>query len=106
MSKLNCWEYKQCGREPNGVNSVALGVCPASVETRLDGVHGGKNAGRSCWVPAATLCADRVQGTYGQKFGECSKCEFYRRVKEEEATKFLFAPLLLKKLGQWPETNY
>ncbi len=106
MSKLNCWEFKKCGREPGGLRAAELGVCPASVETRLDGVHGGKNGGRSCWIPAQTLCKDRVQGSYGQKFGECSVCAFYKKVKEEEQAKFLFSPLLLKKLGIWPETNY
>jgi len=44
MKKPNCWEFKQCGREPGGLLSDELGVCPASTETRLDGVHGGKNA--------------------------------------------------------------
>lgn len=106
MSKLNCWEFKQCGREPGGANASELGVCPAATEERLDGVHDGKNAGRSCWIMAQTLCGDKVQGTYGQKFGECSKCAFYKKVKLEEEPKFQFSPLLLKRLGSWPETNY
>lgn len=106
MERLNCWEYKNCGREPGGARAAELGVCPASTEARLDGVHGGKNAGRSCWIMAETLCGDKVQGTYGQKFGECSQCGFYKKVKTEEETKFQFSPLLLKRLGHWPETNY
>jgi hypothetical protein len=106
MSKLNCWEFKKCGREPGGARVLELGVCPAAIETRLDGIHEGKNAGRSCWILNATLCEDKVQGTYGQKFSQCSQCPFYKKVKSEEETKFQFSPLLLKRLGQWPETNY
>ncbi len=48
--KLNCWEWKQCGREPGGVNVASLGICPASTEMKMNGVHGGKNGGRTCWI--------------------------------------------------------
>ena len=49
----NCWEHKKCGREPGGSETESLGVCPAAVESRLDGVHGGRNAGRACWIVGA-----------------------------------------------------
>ena len=45
MSKINCWEFKKCCREQNGSQIDELGVCPVFEEKRLDGVHGGKNAG-------------------------------------------------------------
>ncbi len=56
MKKLNCWEMKNCGREPGGAHANNLGICSATVETRLDGIHDGRNAGRSCWVVAGTPC--------------------------------------------------
>ena len=46
--KLNCWEAMDCGRHKGGKKVDELGVCPASLEKRLDGVNGGVNGGRSC----------------------------------------------------------
>jgi hypothetical protein len=89
MSKKNCWEYKKCGREPEGANVHELGVCPTSTATRLDGIHGGKNGGRVCWAIAGSMCDGEVQGTYEQKYGECIICDFYHSVKREETDNFL-----------------
>lgn len=52
--KKNCWEFKNCGREFGGIKARELGVCPASTDERLNGIHNGENAGRSCWV--VTCC--------------------------------------------------
>jgi len=98
MKKLNCWEFKKCGREPGGEYEDVNGVCPAAVEKRLDGVHEGKNAGRACWVVAGTLCNGTPQGTFARKYSACKKCDFYQLVKKEEDSKFLLSVLLLKKL--------
>ncbi len=81
---LNCWEYKKCGREPGGKKAGELGVCPAATNADLDGVHGGKNGGRSCWVVAGSLCGGTIQGSYAQKLSNCWKCEFMNAVKKEE----------------------
>ena len=54
--RQNCWEALDCGRQRGGRYAEELGMCPASQEVRLDGVHGGMNAGRACWVVAGTLC--------------------------------------------------
>jgi hypothetical protein len=62
MDKKNCWEVMKCGREPGGKNAEELGVCPASTDERLSGTHGGKHAGRACWVIAGTFCDSVVQG--------------------------------------------
>ncbi len=98
--KKNCWEFKKCGRQAGGEHAGELGVCPASVEQRLDGIHGGKNAGRSCWIIAGTLCKGTVQGTFAQKYLSCELCDFYKTVKEEEIPKFTLSALLLKKLSE------
>ena len=82
--KLNCWEFKKCGREPGGVHEHDLGVCPVAKELRLDGTHGGRAAGRLCWVVAGSLCGGQVQGTFAKKFESCEKCDFYAMVREEE----------------------
>lgn len=98
MMKLNCWEYKKCGREPGGAKVNELGVCPAATEQRLDGVHGGQCSGRACWVVSGTYCKGEVQGQFAKKFGECMKCDFYQLVKSEEFPNFQLTPVLLKSL--------
>ncbi len=97
MKKLNCWEYKQCGREPGGARKD-LGVCPASVDPRLHGVHGGRLAGRACWVIAGTKCGGIEQGTFAHKYQNCEKCDFYKLVKTEEAFQYTLSINLLAKL--------
>lgn len=82
--KLNCWEFKKCGREPGGQKADELGVCPAATEQGLDNAHGGKNAGRACWVVAGSLCGGKVQGTYAKKLLNCWRCEFMNSVRVEE----------------------
>lgn len=98
MSKENCWEFKKCGREPGGSHVQDLGICPAAKEVLLDGVHHGKNGGRACWVVAGSLCGGEVQGTFAQKFHNCSTCDFYAAVRQEEGGYFELSAVLLKKL--------
>ena len=96
MKKLNCWEFKKCGREPGGHNTEH-GVCPAAVDTNLDGSHDGKNAGRACWVVAGTLCEGEVQGTFAKKYVGCEQCDFYQAVVEEEGFNCKHIFFLLQK---------
>ena len=28
--KLNCWEYKKCGRQPGGDRAKEMGICPVT----------------------------------------------------------------------------
>ena len=100
MKKLNCWEFKKCGREPKGAKVQEFGVCPATTEKNLDGEHEGKNAGRCCWVLAGTLCKGEVQGTFAQKYKSCVDCEFYKLVKKEEFPHFVLSAVLFKKLNR------
>ena len=95
LKPLNCWEVKQCGREPGGKNVVELGVCPASTEKSLDGIHRGDNAGRACWIIAGTYCGGKVQGNYAAKLGNCANCAFFKQVLEEEETTLQDATNLL-----------
>lgn len=98
MRKLNCWEFKKCEREPGGAKTREFGVCPAATEKRLEGVHGGKCAGRSCWVVSGSMCGGIVQGTFAKKYENCVKCDFYRMVKDEEHSGFELSVILLGKL--------
>ncbi len=98
VKKVNCWEFKKCGREPGGTHANDLGICPATTDKRLDGVHGGTNAGRSCWVLAGTMCGGKVQGTFAQKFKNCEVCEFFKAVKKEEGPSYDMSIILLNKL--------
>ncbi len=98
MKKVNCWEFKKCGRTPGGKQEQELGVCPVATENRLDTVHGGLNAGRACWVVAGSMCGGSVQGTFAQKFHNCNVCDFYKTVKKEEFPKFELSASLIKRL--------
>lgn len=96
MAKVNCWEFKSCGRQPGGRRVADSGVCPAAEEMRLNGVHDGSNAGRSCWIIAQTLCRGEVQGTFARKFKDCTVCDFYQTVKKEEFPHFQLSAALVK----------
>ncbi len=84
VTKINCWEFKRCGRQPGGHKAKELGVCPVTTHGDLDGAHGGQKAGRACWVVAGSLCGGKIQGTFAQKLHNCWRCEFMNRVKQEE----------------------
>jgi len=79
--KVNCWEFKKCGREPGG-SRAELGVCPSATMEKLNGTHGGINSGRACWVVAGTMCSGEVQGVFAKKYENCEKCDFYKLVIE------------------------
>lgn len=100
MIKSNCWEVKNCGREQGGAKVDELGICPASTEIRLDGVHGGKNAGRACWIIAGSMCGDKIQGTYAEKYANCTKCDFFMKVKSEENNKLRMTSVLISRMQQ------
>ncbi|MDR3640855.1 MAG: hypothetical protein P4L39_05985 [Humidesulfovibrio sp.] len=84
MARMNCWEFKKCGRQPRGEKSAELGVCPASLEKRTELMNSGHLGGRACWAITGTLCGGRVQGTYASKLGNCMQCEFFKLVRQEE----------------------
>lgn len=86
----NCWEIKNCGRQPGGAKVAELGVCPAASETELDnGKNGGKNAGRYCWRIAGTLCGGKAQGSFASKIVNCMACDFFKQVKQEQGSDFI-----------------
>ena len=88
--KTNCWEFKNCGRQPNGIKTAELGVCPAATTVKLNNANSGKNAGRCCWIIAGTLCGGQVQGMFAQKLKNCMICDFYKMVMQEEKAEGTF----------------
>jgi hypothetical protein len=88
MRGANCWEFKECGREPGGQRARELGVCPAAIAPLAQGVNRGANGGRACWVVAGTLCGGKVQGTFASKLSDCMACDFYQLVAREEGADF------------------
>ncbi len=97
MRKLNCWEFKKCGRDGG---DHAQEACPAFSENRLDGVHGGTGARRACWVVAGTQCGGKEQGTFAMKYHNCEKCDFYGRVRQEEGPNYQLSIVILKRLKE------
>ncbi|MEJ2696037.1 MAG: hypothetical protein P8013_05260 [Candidatus Sulfobium sp.] len=81
--KKNCWEFKGCGRQPGG-DRKKEGVCPTALMTIYDGINGGENGGRACWMIAGTRCEGKMQGTFAHKVQSCTECDFYRAVTDEE----------------------
>jgi hypothetical protein len=98
MAKQNCWEFKKCGRQPGGPKAAELGVCPAAVETKANGINGGVKGGRACWALTGTLCGGKVQGTFAAKFGSCMSCEFYKTVQAEEMGHFCTASTITQMI--------
>ena len=100
MTKLNCWEHKNCGRIDGGANADELGVCPVYTEAKANGINSGKNAGRACWCVAGSLCGGKVQGTYAEKSLNCMSCDFYQIVKDEEDDDYMTSKAILNKLNE------
>ncbi len=98
MAKMNCWEFKKCGRQPGGANVTSLGVCPAAIEKKVNDTNSGINGGRCCWAVSGTLCGNIVQGTFASKIKNCINCEFYLQVRDEEGKSFCTASEILAKL--------
>ena len=96
--KTNCWEYKKCGREPGGNKETELGLCPATTVQRLDGIHGGMNGGRSCWVVSGTFCDEKGPHVTNTSLETCTGCDFYKLVKKEESPSFVFSGNLIKNM--------
>ncbi|MDH5402025.1 MAG: hypothetical protein OEZ01_12690 [Candidatus Heimdallarchaeota archaeon] len=88
-AKLTCWEFKKCGREPNGLKVDEFGVCPAAVADSNIPMNDTCGAGRSCWTIANTFCDNKVQGIFASKLVDCMVCDFFKEVKKEEGKDFV-----------------
>ncbi len=93
--RMNCWEFMKCGREAGGPNAEEMGVCPAAIDSSVDGMNGGANGGRICWAVAGTFCGGAVQGEFATKIANCISCDFYNQALNEE-TEFIMHPTDVK----------
>ncbi len=80
--KKNCWEVKGCGQQRRGSKN-RLVKCPVPEMTSADGINGGKNAGRICWLIANTMCKGNGGSIFEEIIKTCGECDFYKLVKEE-----------------------
>jgi CheY-like chemotaxis protein len=100
MAKLNCWEFRKCGKTPFDGTTDRANICPVSIEVQLDGIHGGKNAGRACWTIAGSMCDNGLQGSVFEKYNTCEKCSFYLALKEEETHNYCDTLFILNRLRE------
>jgi len=82
--KQNCWEYKECGREPGGYEVDRYGVCSASTSAESNGLNDGKNGGSICWAIAGSFINGKVTGKYAGDRFSCVNCDFFKSVSEEQ----------------------
>ena len=92
MKRLNCWEFKDCGKEPGGFRVYEQGVCPAAKEEKYHRINKGKNGGRFCWAVSGTFCKGEPKGSYAQKLFDCINCDFMKNVIFQENIEFILSP--------------
>jgi hypothetical protein len=80
--KLNCWQFKNCGREPGGVLAETLGECPVAQTMKYDGLNNGVGAGRACWMVRNAACKNAPNMSL--PVDPCHTCDFYKRVVFEQ----------------------
>jgi hypothetical protein len=97
--KLNCWEFTKCGRQAEGARQEAEGLCPATGEIRLDGIHEGISAGRACWAVAGTFSRADACCSLVPENNDCTVCDFYQTVRREEGGAFLSLEVIRDILG-------
>jgi hypothetical protein len=93
MKRKNCWEMKRCGREPEGKNATSLGVCPAALPSKYDGINGGKYGGRLCWTVTGTF-NDRIQpkNDDAKHLEKCIVCYVLKQIVRDKKRDFILLP--------------
>ena len=94
--KKNCWKVRACER---CTTILGADACPACKEVKLDGVHGGVNGGRACWIIPRTNCGGSTQGNFASKYANCMECDFYNLVRAEENGSFQLSATILSRLN-------
>ena len=86
--KLNCWQFKNCGREPGGILANLLGECPVARTMKFDGLNDGIGAGRACWMVHNSVC--KQPKNLSSPINPCHTCDFYKRVVFEQEENLCF----------------
>ncbi|MDH3891535.1 MAG: hypothetical protein OEV49_10670 [candidate division Zixibacteria bacterium] len=91
--KLNCWQFKNCGREPGGVLTELVGECPVARTMKYDGLNDGIGAGRACWMVRNAACKEAQN--MSAPVDPCHTCDFYKRVvfEQDEETCFRYTSI-------------
>ena len=97
-TKINCWDFQGCDKHITSEHENELRSCPAFLETQLNGINGGKNGGRACWVIPDTLCFVRIRRTLIPKHLSCMLCNFKKNVLKEEKSDLTISDSFLNML--------
>jgi hypothetical protein len=98
IMKVNCWEFQTCDKHAAGEQGNHIVVCPVFKETKLNGIHGGENGGRACWIVPGTLCGGRIKRSLIPKFMACNLCDFKKAVLKEERSDCVVSDKFLNML--------
>jgi hypothetical protein len=74
----------QCGREPGGKYKNKYETCPVSTKAVANGLNGGENGGRICWIIAESGCKCKVKCSVRNVRHSCFQCEFRYKIMAEE----------------------
>ncbi len=99
MKKANCWEFRNCGRQPGGENVEELGLCAAATNSIMEGVHDGEKGGRVCWIMVGTQCGQDAAASPDKRKRACMSCDFYNMVKQQEGANLRQAEELLNLIA-------
>jgi hypothetical protein len=84
MSKMNCWEFMKCGKHVENGKTDRSDVCPVAIEKTANGLNGGVNGGRICWIVADMCCRRWMPCQDNKRNDPCFSCEFRFKVMAEE----------------------
>jgi hypothetical protein len=89
----------KCGKGPSDNGNGKSDICPIAFENSANGLNGGTNAGRICWIIANNGCKGKVKCSDLHRENSCFQCEFrYKVIMEEGLLKTCIATgILLSK---------
>jgi len=96
--KINCWDFKKCGREPKSARENELDICPVCLCSELDGIHGGNRGGRACWAVGGTQCGGKIRRMFVPPSLACTLCDFRRAVLNGERSDLIISDRFLAML--------
>ncbi|MCI5148900.1 MAG: hypothetical protein D3916_05850 [Candidatus Electrothrix sp. MAN1_4] len=81
-SKIDCWEFKKCGREPGGKNIEKYGLCSLVVSLEDNKINNKRNGERLCWSLRESACEGIMRECCVNEIKECRQCTFYIFLQE------------------------
>ena len=83
-NKINCWEYKQCGRGPKQNNIYQPATCHVAEHKVSNDMNSGVNGGRLCWLILEARFRGEVKQFNRDLTYPCFSCDFRYKVMKEE----------------------